>query len=163
MPNLAGQALPYIEGLMNRGEGLIRKGLQGVDSLAERSGAGIINYGFSALRNPFVRRTSLGAIGGGIAGAIYGGASDDGSVIRSGIVGAGIGAAGARYGGAFIKGSFAGHGFDPLRGGIRTMASGRSDFRMAMRQGKSAASLIGNTMTSGIGKIQGLMMRRVFR
>lgn len=144
MPNLAGQALDYIKGL-----GRVAAGS------GERAGIGLGNYVRSAMSNPFARRTGLGAIGGGLAGGIFGGQRGSGFSYSGAMMGAGLGAAGARYGGMFMKsGMTSGIG---MRGAaMRTAALGRSDFRAAMMQGRAARSFIGRTVTSGIGRIQGL-------
>lgn len=144
MPNLAGQALDYIRGLGGAMSGF-----------GERAGLGLGKYARSAISSPFARRTSLGAIGGGLAGGMYGGQSGSGFSFSGAAMGAGLGAAGARYGGMFAKsGMTSGIG---MRGATRrTMALGRADFRMAAAQGRMAKSFIGNTISRGFSRIQGL-------
>lgn len=145
MSNLAGKALPYIEGLGSK--------LAKIGQSHSESAAG--NYIASMIARPFSRRTALGAIGGAIAGGVYGGASDNHTALGGAIVGAGLGAAGGRYGGMFMKqGMTRGVGIGTALD--RTMASGWSDFRKAQQMGRSSAGLIGNTLTTGMGRIRGL-------
>lgn len=144
MPNLAGQALDYIKGLGGA-----------VSGYGERAGMGLGKYVGSVMSNPYARRTGLGALGGGLAGGIFGGQRGSGFSFSGAAVGAGLGAAGARYGGSFLNaGMRSGVGLRSAT--MRTMALGRSDFRAAMMQGRSARSFIGRTMTSGFSRIQGL-------
>ncbi len=125
---------------------------RGAAGIGERLGMGIGKFIGGVARNPFANRTAIGATGGALLGGM---SADRGNGLRGALVGAGLGAAGARYGGAFMKAGMT-SGIGLGMAGRITMATGRRDFRMAMSQGRSAASLIGNTMTSGYSRIRGL-------
>jgi hypothetical protein len=151
MSNIGGQALDYIKGL----GGGIRSYMGANVGLGERIGNAAFTHMRSLMSNPYAYRTGLGALGGGLAGGIFGGQKGSGFSFSGAAMGAGLGAAGVRYGGSFMNAGMR-SGVGLRSAAMRTMALGRSDFRMAMMQGRSARSFIGKTMTSGFSRIQGL-------
>ncbi len=103
-------------------------------------------------RSIFQNRTALGAMAGGI----YGGITDGGSVLQ----GAAMGAAAARYGGAGIRGAmrFRGSGMRAMAGGaVRAgRAMGMMDTRGAVIAGRRSAAMIGRTVTKGYNNFRTL-------
>ncbi len=150
MPNLAGQALPYIKGLGSRMGSLSARGVGFAASHMPAGMRNAIGVGASA----FARTGGIGI--GAAAGALYGAISDDTSVLGGAMMGAGIGA-GMRYGakGISVMNRTASGGLGAgFTRGFTGMA--RRDFRSALAVGKMSAVSIGNTLTKGYGRIRGL-------
>lgn len=140
MPNLAGQALPYIKGLGNK--------VAQFGSRFHSAAQGVGLYG-----SMFANRTALGAAAGGAYGAM----SDNTSVIGGALAGAGL----ARYGGSFAAGAMNAKTF---RGGMMSMAGMGGAMRAGARaaalrgriDGMRAGGFINNTITRGYNRIRGL-------